>query len=85
MAIQDETAELATVVEETVAGVRVVKGFGAESVQPREARDEADDVYEISMRATRCALATCRRSSSCRTSARSSCCGTAATWCSTAI
>ena len=42
MAIQAESAELATVVEETVSGVRVVKGFGAESVQsaklPRRGR-----------------------------------------------
>ena len=33
MGIQQESAELAAVVEETVAGVRVVKGFGAEPVQ----------------------------------------------------
>ena len=33
MGIQRESAELAAVVEETVAGVRVVKGLGAEGVQ----------------------------------------------------
>ena len=33
MAIQRESAELASVVEETVSGVRVVKGFGSQRVQ----------------------------------------------------
>ena len=52
MAIQRESAELASVVEETVSGVRVVKGFGAENVQARRLRREADDVYDASMDAT---------------------------------
>ena len=39
MGIQQESAELAAVVEETVAGVRVVKGFGAEPVQAARLRD----------------------------------------------
>ena len=46
MAIQAESAELATVVEETVSGIRVVKGFGPESVQSAKLRSEADDVYD---------------------------------------
>ncbi len=49
MAVQQESAELAEVVEETVSGVRVVKGFGAESVQERRLAAEADDVYDASM------------------------------------
>ena len=49
MGIQQESAELAAVVEETVAGVRVVKGFGAEGVQAARLRVEADDVYRESM------------------------------------
>jgi ATP-binding cassette, subfamily B, bacterial len=49
MGIQQESAELAAVVEETVAGVRVVKGFGAEQVQARRLAAEADDVYRESM------------------------------------
>ena len=53
MAIQAESAELATVVEETVSGIRVVKGFGSESVQSAKLRSEADDVYVSSMDATR--------------------------------
>ena len=53
MAIQAESAELATVVEETVSGIRVVKGFGSESVQAAKLRSEADDVYDSSMEATR--------------------------------
>jgi ATP-binding cassette subfamily B protein len=53
MGIQQESAELAAVVEETVAGVRVVKGFGAEPVQAARLRAEADDVYDRSMEAAR--------------------------------
>jgi ATP-binding cassette subfamily B protein len=53
MGIQQESAELAAVVEETVAGVRVVKGFGAEAVQASRLGAEADDVYERSMEAAR--------------------------------
>ncbi|HET7718746.1 MAG TPA: ABC transporter ATP-binding protein, partial [Acidimicrobiales bacterium] len=53
MAIQAESAELASVVEETVSGVRVVKGFGAEDGQRRRFGLEADDVYDASMGATR--------------------------------
>jgi len=49
MAVQEESAELAEVVEETVAGVRVVKGFGAEEVQARRLAGEADDVYRAAM------------------------------------
>ena len=51
MGIQQESAELAAVVEETVAGVRVVKGFGAEDVQATRLRAEADGVYDRSMEA----------------------------------
>src|SRR5581483_10306378 len=49
MGIQKESADLAAVVEETVSGVRVVKGFGAERVQQRRFRTEADEVYDESM------------------------------------
>ncbi len=49
MAVQEESAQLAEVVEETVSGVRVVKGFGAEAVQEARLRTEADDVYDASM------------------------------------
>jgi ATP-binding cassette subfamily B protein len=53
MALQRESAELASVVEETVSGVRVVKGFGAEAVQVARLRKEADDVYDVAMDAAR--------------------------------
>ena len=53
MGIQQESAELAAVVEETVAGVRVVKGFGAERVQAARLRTTADAVYDRSMEAAR--------------------------------
>ena len=51
MAIQVESAELAEVVEESVAGVRVIKGFGAEPIQFDRLRAEADDVFSASVRA----------------------------------
>ena len=49
MGIQRESAELAAVVEESVAGVRVIKGLGAERVQADRLKSEAEDVYEESM------------------------------------
>jgi len=42
--VQNESAELATVVEETVAGIRVVKGFGSEDLFARRLAVEAADV-----------------------------------------
>lgn len=53
LAVQAEQAELATVVEESVGGVRVVKGFGAEKVQERRLETEADDIRTVSMQAAR--------------------------------
>jgi ATP-binding cassette subfamily B protein len=53
MAIQQESAQLASVVEETVSGVRVVKGFGAQRFQARRLGVEADDVFDASMAAAR--------------------------------
>jgi ATP-binding cassette, subfamily B, bacterial len=51
--VQAEQAELATVVEESIGGVRVVKGFGAESVQATRLRKEADDIQGVSIGAAR--------------------------------
>ena len=53
MGIQRESAELAAVVEESVAGVRVIKGLGAERVQAGRLTREAEDVYDESMAAAR--------------------------------
>ena len=53
MGVQRESAQLAAVVEETVAGVRVVKGLGAERTQADRLHAEADDVYRESMAAAR--------------------------------
>lgn len=53
MDVQQESAELAEVVEETVSGVRVVKGFGAEEVQARRLAVEADDLFGASMAGAR--------------------------------
>ena len=52
-AVQQEQAELATVVEETVSGVRVIKGFGAESVQSAKLEIEADDIRRASIDAAK--------------------------------
>ncbi len=52
-AVQQEQAELATVVEETVSGVRVIKGFGAESVQSAKLEVEADDIRRVSIDAAK--------------------------------
>jgi ATP-binding cassette subfamily B protein len=53
MRIQQESAELASVVEESVSGVRVIKGFGAEKQQLEKLSSEADDVSDASMAAAR--------------------------------
>jgi ATP-binding cassette subfamily B protein len=53
LAVQAEQAQLATVVEETIAGVRVIKGFGAEQVQSDKLRAEADDIQRVSVQAAR--------------------------------
>ena len=51
MGIQEESAQLATVVEETIAGIRVVKGFGAEQTRADALSREADDVFARSVEA----------------------------------
>ena len=49
--VQNEQAQLASVVEESVSGVRVVKGLGTESVQFDKLRHEADDIRRVSLKA----------------------------------
>ena len=46
MALQEELSGLSTVVEETVAGIRAVKGFGAEEIQHGQLSRRADRVYD---------------------------------------
>jgi ATP-binding cassette subfamily B protein len=53
LAVQQEQAQLATVVEETVSGVRVIKGFGAEQVMADRLEVEADDIQRVSLGAAR--------------------------------
>lgn len=53
LAVQVEQAELATVVEESVGGVRVVKGFGAERVQALKLGTAAADIRRESIKAAR--------------------------------
>ena len=51
--LQQELAELSGVVEETVSGVRVVKGFGAEQLQLQRLRAEADAVQDRALAASK--------------------------------
>jgi len=51
MELQQELAGVATVVEETVTGIRVIKGFGAESLQSTRLRDRAGRVYDRAVKA----------------------------------
>jgi ATP-binding cassette, subfamily B, bacterial len=53
LAVQQEQAQLASVVEESVSGIRVIKGFGAEAVQQTKLEVEADDIRRESMKAAR--------------------------------
>ncbi len=46
---QQESAQLAGVVEQTVSGIRVVKGFGSEHLQAEKLDVEADDVFDASI------------------------------------
>ena len=49
LSLQQELADLSGVVEESVSGVRVVKGFGAERLQEQRLAREADDVFDRSI------------------------------------
>jgi ATP-binding cassette subfamily B protein len=51
--LQEELGDLSGVVEESVAGVRVVKGFGAERLQAERLQAEADDVLEKALEGAR--------------------------------
>jgi ATP-binding cassette, subfamily B, bacterial len=46
MELQEELSGLSTVVEETVTGIRAVKGFGAEAIQHRQLSRQAGRVYD---------------------------------------
>ena len=51
--LQAELAEVATVVEETITGVRVVKGFGAEATMAERMRGRAARVLDQAMQVAR--------------------------------
>jgi ATP-binding cassette subfamily B protein len=53
LALQEELADLSGVVEESVTGIRVVKGFGAERLQEERLAGEAGQVFHWSMAAAR--------------------------------
>jgi ATP-binding cassette subfamily B protein len=53
LGLQQELAALSGVVEESVTGIRVVKGFGAERLQEENLAREADDVYDRSIQQAR--------------------------------
>jgi ATP-binding cassette subfamily B protein len=46
MQLQEELSGLSTVVEETVTGIRAVKGFGAEAIQARQLARAADNIFD---------------------------------------
>jgi ATP-binding cassette subfamily B protein len=46
MSLQQELSTVSTIVEETVTGIRAVKGFGAEAGQHRQLADQADRVFD---------------------------------------
>jgi ATP-binding cassette, subfamily B, bacterial len=49
LALQEELSEVSGVVEESVTGIRIVKGFGVERLQRDRLAAEADSVYDRSM------------------------------------
>jgi len=51
--LQQELAEFSGVVEESVSGIRVVKGFGAERLQVRRLQAEADGVQREALAASK--------------------------------
>ena len=53
LALQEELADVSGVVEESLSGIRVVKGFGAEQQQVRRLQAEADSVLDRSLAAAR--------------------------------
>ncbi|MGZ6910429.1 MAG: ABC transporter ATP-binding protein [Acidimicrobiia bacterium] len=53
LALQEELGDVSGVVEESLAGIRVVKGFGAEQQQIRRLEAEADSVLDRALAAAR--------------------------------
>jgi ATP-binding cassette subfamily B protein len=53
LALQERLADVSTVAEETVSGVRVIKGFGSERLQVGRLDRVSDEVFATSMRAAR--------------------------------
>jgi ATP-binding cassette subfamily B protein len=53
LALQEELSELSGVVEESVTGIRIVKGFGVERMQRKRLEHEADGVFDRSMQQAR--------------------------------
>lgn len=53
VAVQERSAEVAGVVEETLTGMRVVKGFGFEATQDAKLAHAADELFEQSLRTSR--------------------------------
>jgi ATP-binding cassette subfamily B protein len=53
LSLQEELGDLSGVVEESIAGVRVVKGFGSERLQAQRLEAEADAVLDQALKAAR--------------------------------
>ena len=85
LALQQELSDLSGVVEESVTGIRVVKGFGAERLQRDRLRGRGRQrLRPLDGPGASCAPTSCRRSTSCPRSVWSASSGTAGTRCSTA-
>ena len=82
--IQARLADVATIVDENVNGVRVVKSFAAEEQQLRTLAGAADGSSGATSKTPTCAPASPRSSRTCPRSAWPWCCCSAATWSSTA-
>lgn len=53
MSMQQDAGRITNVVEETVAGIRVVKGFGTEDTQRKQLKAEADELLDHTLVAAR--------------------------------
>ena len=78
--VQQKMADVATVAEENVVGVHVVKSFAQEQAEQDKFERRTEALFDQSVRPTGSARSTCRCSASCRRSARPPCCSSAGTW-----
>ena len=78
--VQQTLGEVATVAEESITGVHVVKSFAQEEGGPRASRSPRTPSSRRPSPRTDSARSTCRYSRSCRSSRRLSCCSRPGAW-----